>query len=585
MKKLIVLMCIMVLALTALAIPAGAASPEDLTALADIAPVDAPFFAAIRTDAGYIEELDALIAKAGESIPDLAGFSLSDQIEIAILSSPEFEGGFDENIAPWLGDTAAVFVLNSEVLMHGMDGRGMTGGTVIALSITDAEAAEAFLDTAFADDLASEDGFKEITDGGVIYRDRPSEGGILVTESVLLVAGADADFDAVILPGEDAQSLADTADFQDTLALLPGDDYNIIAYADMRDVMEVMMVEMQREFGPMAEELGIDLSMMADLGSTQAFGFTILNGRTLTIDGATYAPNTPEEFAAHISQPINPDFLANVPDTAFLLIAGEGIGRNLGALTEAFYMLSDLLVEQGLTPGAMDPSLPSFAADRQLRDIATFARFAFRATFGVEVQDVLAWIDSDFTTFATLTNEGPFDVQSGMGLVFATDEPDATAEFVDGLAANVQRVFTQATFEDGIVTLPEDGQVFPGLPAMLAGSNDSVFAMGTDSAVSLALGLESDAAPLTDSDIYAYESGLFLENTNGLLFINMEPVRATVAGLLVAYAEEIEEMGTSPEELEMLKNMLGLLDSSIISTANSEDGTVGTVRATLTLNE
>lgn len=606
MKKLTLLFLLLVLALTAFALPASAAAPEDLTMLADVAPEGTPSFIAIRTDDGYIEALDGLLARVAEVVPDLRGFTISDLLDTVALNIPGFTGDFDENVRPWLGDSAAAFTLTFDPLMTG---EGNMAGGVLVISVTDAAAAEVFLDTLLARDLENAELLKEETEDGILYGNTREPGVFLLTESLLIIAER-RDIPALVLPGEDAPSLADSEVFQNALESLPGDDYNIIAYNDSREIVGQALAMVQEELaGQLPFEL--DMTMWGDFLGVNIAGFTILNGRTLTIDAVTVADAAPEALAPLSGGTVNLDFLDNVPNSAALLIAGEGFGGDLAFLTDAFYLLSDFLVQSGLTPGAMDPSIPEPLADFQLRDLFTFFRFAFRATFGVEVEDVLAWTDGTNANFITVEPGGMMGVQTGMGLLYETTDPAATADFVAGIARNVQKVFSEATFENGVVTVPEDGQIFPGMQAQVVGSNETLYATGTESAVALALGLETDAAPLTDSDIYAYEASLFPANTNSVLLIYMPPVRAAFEAMVAQMeanmdanmgdmdAEGSEEgrrgergenmrdrhMMMSPEDVEIVRGLLGLLDSSAIASSSSADGLLSVARLTLTLSE
>lgn len=566
MKKFVLVLALTVLALTAFTLPvsqpAAAASPDDLTALAAFAPADAFSFIAIRTDQGYIDALDGLIDRVNAATGTQID-SLDDLINLLVLSLPNFDGDFDENVRPWLGDTAAAWLPETLSLLFGGD---MNAG-VIALSVTDAAAAEAFLDTLLANAPEGEELAKSSTDDGTLYAaTEPGEGSLLLTETALFIT---ADFDDVVLPGDDVQSLEDTANFAAGLDALPGDDYNIIAYSDTTDLFSFLADQVSSADLPP----GITLDFLNDISGPAVAGFTILNGRTLTIDTAQVANGLPPAFEALQTAPLDLSLMESIPAETALLIAGSGMGDQLAYLSDAFYALSDYLVEMGLDLGA-ELGLEGF----QLRDIATFLRFAFRATYGVEVRDVLGWLDGSSATLFTVAPGGPMGVTFGGGTIYTTDDPEATAAFVEGQSENLLRIFPGATFEDGIITISEEAQVMAGMPATVIGSNDSVYVSGSIDAVGLALGL-TDGDAITSTDAYIYEAGLFVENPNSVWLIAMDPIRDTVAALL-----DMTGMGDSDDAM-VLMNVLGLFESAGISSNASEDGLTTTTRLTLTLSE
>jgi len=117
----------------------------------------------------------------------------------------------------------------------------------------------------------------------------------------------------------------------------------------------------------------------------------------------------------------------------------------------------------------------------------------------------------------------------------------------------------------------------PELASVTLASNDDFLMFGTTDTVNFAI--EPGDASVLDTDNYAYESGLFLEGTYTLFYINGAPLRDT--------ANELIASGIIPdvsaEDAEIVDGLLRIFESSSI-TATLEDG-VSRSRITLTLGE
>jgi hypothetical protein len=198
----------------------GACGSGEADELASFAPPDAPVYVegAIRPEGEQADAITALADKLG-GVSD-PGSEVIGQIDEALG-----DGGSDlsyaEDIEPWLGTRAAVFVTSLE---------GAESGEPDAASVvetTDADAASAFADKAAADNG------EELTDSsyeGVDYKLDESGVAVGVVDDFLVTGTEDAFKAAVDTSGGD--SLADSDDFTADSEELGADDALLSAYVD-----------------------------------------------------------------------------------------------------------------------------------------------------------------------------------------------------------------------------------------------------------------------------------------------------------------------------------------------------------------
>ncbi|MBC7809804.1 MAG: DUF3352 domain-containing protein, partial [Burkholderiales bacterium] len=225
MKKLTLILMLAVVALGLLPATVVMATPVDeLTALAAYYPASTVAFAGLRVDDAYIATLDDLIAELDGKLPDemMAPFSFQSQLNDFASQVSGGEGDFDTEVRSWLGDTAAVGLID-------LDAIDETPHYLIVLSVTDAIPAEELIGTItdFTDFGQAEEGEDYILwEAG----DGMSGGGsILLADDVLLIAqDTETVMAAYELNGDG--TLAGSDDFDAALALLPETDYNIVAY-------------------------------------------------------------------------------------------------------------------------------------------------------------------------------------------------------------------------------------------------------------------------------------------------------------------------------------------------------------------
>ncbi len=565
MKKLMIIILALLLVLPLMTM---AATPiDELTELADYAPADAWFFAVIRTDDGYIESLDGVLGNILAKFPeDMVPPGIS---FVQILDEPvrgftdKFNDTFVDAIRPWLGDRAAVIVPGVEAL------DAPSSPLTYVIQVTDRDAAAAFLDSVL---VAEDGGFSyyevaETEDGALLYTSEYSiDPHVLLMDDVLLIGDLSRGIGALVMPGEDAARLSSTEAFADAIAALPEDDYNIFGYVNGEPIVDVL----GSFAGEVPELATLDLAEVGPMVGQFAFGFTVLEGRTLVIDIANTGDiNTAEDG-------IDLGLLESVPAGSALVIEGSGIGGTFQLLLDSLVMLDETLVEQGILPieelGPFSNLGPA--------QLAAFIRLSLEGTYQIDLQETLEWMNGDFLIFAGVSedeNSPLFGYAPELGMIMSTDNPEATAEFVANYMEIVANVYAPTTFEDGIGVIPL-GAFFsmPEVAELIVTSNDNFFAMGTSNSIKFAL--DPSGPDVTSTDAYAYESGFFLDNTDLLFYVAVEPLRAVALDLI--------EQGIIPipeRDMEAVIGLLDVLDSASITSTRGDGSSA--VRLTLTLGE
>ena len=552
MKRLMLLILTLLLGL-AVAVPASANQPTDeLTALAAFAPADTVAFGVARIDNGYIETLEGVINSRLEAV---AATLPEGTVPPAITA---------DDIAPvaefraFAGDYIAFFVPSAQAVVQG-DDNPFVGLT----TVEDFDAAIAYFDDLYEFDMEFGDIEKvEQEDGSVLYEATVSFLDSTLVTTDLAITGSIA---SVVMPGDDMLSLADTETFQNAVAALPEAEYNIFGYLNNDPIVAVL-----EEFAPSALEgtgITVDFDLLAESLGQFAVGFTLLEGRVLTVDVVQVAP------ALIDATPLDLSVLDSVPADTPFVIQGGGIGGTLAGMTDALYLLNDLLLEQGLLPIPDAGPLDFLGPD----DIATFITLSLEGTYNFDLAETLAWMDGDFLLAMRprLNINDLFDSGLDFAFLLATDNPEATAALVEEVAKNTIAAFSAATFEDGMLRTPLGALISqPELGVSAMTSTDSFLAMGSAALVDDMLAPE---AALSGTDNYAFESSLFVDDPYLLFYIDFAPI----AQLLVDGVEAIN-MGLDGNS-DALNTLAALLDSSAIS-AGRADG-IATTRLTITLGE
>jgi hypothetical protein len=203
----------LVLALGALA--TGCGDDDESGGLAALAPPDAPLFieGTVRPDDDQREALDSLVGR-------VAGISNASSYVTAAVDRLFSENGIDatyaDDVDPWLGDDAGAFVRSFESDV----GSSLTPDFAAMVEVDDADAANEFLQRLVDSDPAPEE--EREYDGTEYFVSGADDLAAGVVGERALVVGTEMSLKVAVDASQD-ESLAESEEYQDRMAELPGD--------------------------------------------------------------------------------------------------------------------------------------------------------------------------------------------------------------------------------------------------------------------------------------------------------------------------------------------------------------------------
>lgn len=573
-----------IMLLLALQISPAAATPlDELTRLAGNFPDDTQVFIAFRVDDAFFAAVDDVIARAGATAPELVGEvpSIRRALDDSALAMTRGEEDFESLFRSWMGNTAALAVDNTASAMMGGDVRAL-----IALEVTDRDATEAFLD-----DYVAANGRFEKSEryGGTLYESESSFNShyLLLDDVVLATLSGQQSARSLNLRVRD--SLAESEAFTAALATLPADQYNIVAYLNLPEIIAPIAA-----FAPMALGEGapedFDLTPVVEALGALTFGFTMVDEQSLVMD-ASLIVNDPTVFLES-GVPLGDlpaldlDFAAYVPSNAGILIQEQNLGGSIMTLIAAVEEVGVQLEEAGLYPllqGTRNPPyrpaeldvLQSFNLD----DIATFIQQSFRGMTGLTLEEGLGWMSADYATYIGYSLTDPNTLNLSLGVVTAVTDANAAAAFRDGLqnafdqggvvytteGDNLVLSFLEDAFEEGMRELAPEADLIIGL-------SDDVLVFGTRPSAEHAL--DPQDGGLAGTAAYQAARGAFLPDTHLLWYLSLP-------ALLNPMRDTLISADASAAQLYALVDFI----QSMSITANSDATGTGVVRFAITLGD
>jgi hypothetical protein len=575
MKRMMVV-GLLLLGLASLLIgPAFAAAPTDLNRLASWFPETTAVLVSLRTDDDYIALWDSLLERLRAVVPDaddiqLLGETLDNGIEEA------FGGGdFQSRIRPWLGDVASIGLISLEAAFDDNRRNDDEVPVLAAVEIRDRDAAEAFFDMVLGTR-------RKQTEGDfIVYQFRGDN-----REPMALALGADvallATNDTDILPTEaPAAPLSAAADFTSTLGLLREPDYNITVYLNLGSLFEGMTGN-EGQFAMMDPTGG--LFALAAIAPSQAWGLTVLDGRSLTIDiaqpfGGAYLKRM-QEMGMAVEQPgpVNPAITSRIPAGMPLVIYGNDLGLLLRNGLQNFRVQMDMM---GAGMG--------FSAEDLEQGLAQ-ATVAVQALTGLDLEtELLPALSGGYALYAGLTPEAAeaedmMDLMQGgfpaeLGLFMEVEGEGVAAQIVTGLetalkAADAPNVTFEATTlgeASGLQVTVERSRDLPFEVELLILATDNLLFFGTPGAAQATLG--ADGGLGADATFQAAE-GLLVDDASQVWYIS-GPDFLPLATMVAAMGGDEAEQARAALE--------ALLESGTISVTTSGD--LNYFRAVWTLPE
>ncbi len=554
----------------------------DLSSLARFYEDDALVFASIRTDEAFFQEIDSLADRVSIFLPE------SERPEMGLLDTlnqalqDETGQTLDEAIFPWLGDTAAIGIpaLNLAMLEE-EDNLPF----YLTFEIDDPAAARMYLENVTEDaTITEQNGFTLIEGMG--------DGLIAIGTDVLFLAPPEYND---MLPLSGVQSpLSENASFMDTLAQLPADGYNAVAYVNTAQLQQDIIAAAETE----GEEIPGLLTQISSATLGQAVGATI-EGDALILDIAQVIDTSIyDEFGLDMYRPgaVDLNFAARIPADAPLVIHGSDFGPSLQSSLNMLRALGDYLQENETIADITETNqeIPLSATERALLNNIDPAWLlgAFNATFagftGLSFErDVLTTLDSDAALYLRVIPSEGFPllpVVPEFAAIFQTSDPAANADFVqslvDAFAAYDLDYATESYGSGQAIVIDELNrqsgmEPVPQLDVLIAGS-DNVFALGTRRAVEAAL---DTSGGLAATDSFSNASQSLLAEPSNVWYLGTEPL----FGLLdTLFQQGILNPDNVDSMTRIVVRLASIIESATISTQSPAEG-IGITRAVLTL--
>lgn len=574
MKKLSLIAVVLLLALSALVLPAAA--QDDLSSLASYFPGDAPLYAEFQTDEAIIETLDNLASKFGPLTP--GGWtpgSLRDMLDTA-ASEIQPGGTFATVFRSWLGDSAAIGMYE----LREQTAENPVPPITIAIRITDQDQAETLFDSlpnAERYTLSEGDDYILYSPDGSMT----SDPYFLFRDDVVLITGDEALVEA---GGVLDESLVDNADFTTAVAALPGEGYEAVVYSDTPRLFAMTM----KESGSMSRDSEQAMEMFSSLMAAvkpQVFALTLLDDRSLTLDAVSpLDADAASAFTLNTSMtPVDPSFLQHILANSALVVQGSNLYGSFQAALENLRAFAAAAPEGS----GMDA--------QQLQTAIFGINFLVQGLSGMETDQALGWMtgnyafsfgfSASFSDIADLTaplTRMPFE----LGILIEATDADAAQELFAGMQESLGTFATDefsvedATLADGTdalnLTFTSEDMDFP-VELQIATAN-GVFVIGTPRTVSAALdpsneGLDSESG-------FVAASGYLLDDSNSIFYVSGSGLQPLANAMTASdNPQSLRQQG------KQVQQVLDLIDSISISTAALADNAGSLTRFVWTLPE
>ncbi len=561
MKRLVLLL-LTILLLGAFALPTAALPIDDLTTLAGYFPEGSVIYASARTDDDFIATLDGVLTQVGQVIPEVGGTTLTQALDL-LASGIKSGATFQDLFRPWLGNTAAIGMFpltTTDDFNNPIE--------LVVISITDRDAAEAF----FQSVTGPREYVQTQGDGFTTYESTRDNTHLVFRDDVILIA---SNFGIVANGGAVTAPLSGSADFNTALGLLPGSDYNAAVYVDTRAFVSYAADNSVEAFG---QPLPATIAGL----EPQAFGFTILDGTALTIEGVSATNVDALGVGSVATAPLDLGLLTRIPAGTPLLILGSSFADSYSLILDQIQQLASL---QGMESDATDIQTGLWALD-----------FGIRGFTGMDFQsEILPALNGTYALYAGVNPaaEGAqtaFDLITpdlllDFALTFGVTDAAVAVELRDNLIATLSALPTERqdniniSFEDSngtpVIVIGVETDSFSGEQVeVLLGVSDEVFSFGTrryvEAALNPGIGLDQDPQWQAAAQYFVPESYSLLYQSSDNL--------ATLVDIF-------ERTGTSDtRDLSLaLGALTGLVSSSSISYGALSEGGIH-MRAVLTLN-
>ncbi|GIK77511.1 MAG: DUF3352 domain-containing protein [Acidobacteria bacterium] len=501
------------LALVATALAACGDSDESIDLGPDPAsmvPADTPFYAVavVRPEGELGDDLESALSKL--LITDDVGAELEGAID-SELADEGLDLTYDGDIAPWLGIRAGAF-------LNGYDAKTEEADGALVVAVTDAGAAQSFVDQAVGDEAGAERDYNGVRltvsrDGGSAYA---------IDGDFLLIGSVPGVEDAIDAGAGD--SFAELDDASTGLDAAP-DGAVFELYADPQKAIDVV----EASGAVPAPDLARIEDQLAGLGDGPFDAWGSVTESSFSVGAAGPAGEGATDPT---------DLLTALPGDSWLAFAGTGIGDQISSSLEQF--------KAGFEAG-LEEQAPGLADEVDPEQV-------FQEATGLDLERDLGWI-GDVGGFV----EGTSIFGLGGGLVITTDDQGAAEDAVAKLQSvlsgsrSVKVTPTQSGFDIQSKRLPFGAHV-------AVEDDEVVVAAGADTIDDVL----SPTETLADSDTFQAAEDDLDDGLTPSFFVNFAPI-----------VDLIDSTGESDPDLEAARPYLNALDFLIAGSDLDGDRSVG----------
>ncbi len=489
-----------------------------------LAPADAPLYAqlVVRPEGSLGDDLKSAIGKvSGEDDP---GGAVIDELDEALAEKTDLT--YEDDIEPWLGSRAGVFVSGVQA-----DTREPDAAAVIAT--TDADAARSFVDSAI------ESSGSETTDQsyeGVDYKLDADDGSAVGVDRDFLVIGTEQGFKDAVDAGA-GDSLEDDPDA--TAAIDEAPDNSVFSlYADGEAIGRLL--RSSPDLGPVeSKQLDQALDQIPD-GPVEAWG-------AVTDSSFAFGSSAP----AAADAPAPSDLITTFPADAWLAFAGADVGRRIEEGVKQFEAALQATLSEtakGLPSGVRAPKRDPLG---EVQD-----------QLGIDLERDVGWIGD-----AGMFVEGTDLLGLGAGIVLESNDDRAATAALGKIEKAVSR--DRAIRRNAKVAPNAEGDGFtlqsPPFSAELAVRDGKlVVAAGSEDVDGV---LEPDQT-LADSDRFESVTGNLSSGTTPTFFLDFPP--------LLELIESQGQVGDDPD-YQSAAPYLHALDYLVAGSGVDGDRTIGSL--------
>lgn len=585
-RKWILMPVMLVLALSisiTTASPLRQARYAALESLTAYFPADAVAYTSVRADGAYIQVIDSLVDRFVSNVRELNMIDFSeigmDSVQDVLdAAADQFVGrNFDTGVRPWLGDSVALGLVPYQDIYQ----------VIIALAVTDqVKAVNAITPWLTQNNWVSTSG----TGYTLFTQDNQFDASTIAVFPEALIISSRR-LPTVETKGKFVPNLTANPYYNDTLALLPEDNYDLIGWVDT----PLVLANAAGADNFRQTEDKLLLAALIRLFGPTAFGGIVTDSQTISLDMAQAFGNKVGLESLGISLPgtgavLDPAFLANIPSDSVLVAHGANLDGNIAFLTQSLEAIA-----QNFTPYITSVMYANNSSSGMLSTLlslnSSLPNIALSNLLGLNYErDLRPWLTSDYVVFGGFNP----DFQAGrtlyplvgFGAAFKSSDPAAAANFIRVLGRELPITLNTLGAKGSIRVVPTSvatgavalsitlleydyvSQLAPYRPIfeIVIGANDSLVVFGTRDVVQRVLSGDAGGFQPAQTNV--------LPNTGAALYANLTPILDNL--------QQMNQSDIGEATSRDLFRLASLVDSLTITAAGSANSDLF-ARATLTL--